>query len=148
MQRPDARLGRAPSPDQGCLVFIGWLKPSATSCISDDNISPAHGRPAAHPARPPPQSSRGGSHSNPAEPSKAISSIRSGTFQSLLWPERATNSAPERPALPLPGGRAGQRAACPAPIQLAKHHGSSGTLLSFITLNHPAGCITGLRCSR
>lgn len=117
--------GGHPRLTKGCLVFVGWLKPSTTNCISDGEISPARGQPAAHPAPPPLQSSRGSSRCNPAEPSETISSIQSGTFWSLLWPERETISAPERLASSLLGGRAGQRAARPTPIPPAKHPGSA-----------------------
>lgn len=74
---PDAKLKRAPSP---CLVFVGWLKPSLTNHVLEGEISPTRGRPAAHPAPPPLQSSRGSSHCNPAEPSKTISSIQKWHF--------------------------------------------------------------------
>lgn len=62
-----------------------------TNCVSHGEISPAHGWPAVHPAPPTLQSSPGGFSSNPAVPSKTISSIQRGTFQSFLWPEQVTS---------------------------------------------------------
>lgn len=85
----------------------------------------------------------GGSFScHPAEPSKTISSIQSGIFQSFLWPEQVTISAPKRLGSWLPGGRTEQRAAHLTPIQPAICDSSAPSLprsiIAHITYNQPA----------
>lgn len=123
---PDAQAGRAPSPDPEQSGFLWMVETIHHELGSDGEISPARGRPTAHPAPPPLQSSRGSCSCNPAEPSKTISSIQSGIFQSFLQPERVTISAPvkliRRPSKP------------------AKNHGSAPSLppRECSCLHHPA----------
>lgn len=89
-----------------------------------------------------------------AEPSKTISSIQSGIFQSLLWPEQVTISTPKRLASQLPGGRAQQRAAHLTPIQPAIYDSSTPPFPEALlppsptTTQHTMGFIVGLHCHR
>lgn len=140
------RRGGHPRLTQSSLVFLWMVETIHHELCSDGEMSPARGRPMAHPAPPPLQSSRGSCSCNPAEPSKTISSIQSGIFQSFLRSERVTISAPVKLIR--------QRS------KPAKNHSSApslpGNVPAFITqynpvppstTQHTAGCIVGLRCT-
>lgn len=78
-----SREGTLGCPRAAWFSLHGWNHPPQAAFWMENSLSPARGQPVAHPAPPPPQSSRGSFSCNPAEPSKPSSSIQSGILLSL-----------------------------------------------------------------